>query len=141
MLVAHDREGHVILAVAGDEDARFEREIDEAFQNAWREAAVMVGAGAHLLQVGFGLEHGLAVAVVTAGTGFEHSRIVDLIKCRFKFLDAVDSLPRRGGRAMVVDEPLLVDTVLRDAQQIGALRGRREGTHLIDASASTFSNS
>ena len=39
MLVAHDREGHVILAVAGDEDARFEREIDEAFQNAWREAA------------------------------------------------------------------------------------------------------
>ena len=30
MLVAHDREGHVILAVAGDEDARFEREIDEA---------------------------------------------------------------------------------------------------------------
>ena len=111
MLVAHDREGHVILAVAGDEDARFEREIDEAFQNAWREAAVMVGAGAHLLQVGFGLEHGLAVAVVTAGTGFEHSRIVDLIKCRFKFLDAVDGLPRRGGRAMVVDEPLLVDTV------------------------------
>ena len=33
---------------------------------------------------------------------------------------------------MIIDELLLVDAILRDTQQIGALRGCRQGTHFVD---------
>ena len=132
MLVAHDRESHVILAVARNENARFECEVDEAFENAWWESATAIGTGTHLFKIGIGFQYRLAMAIITAGTGFEHGRIVNLIECRVKLLNTVDGLPRCGRRAVVVDELLFVDTVLRDAQQIGALRSRRKGTHLVD---------
>ena len=72
------------------------------------------------------------MSVIAAGTGFKHRRVMNLIECRVKFLNTVDGLPRCGRCAMVVDELLFVDTVLRDAQQIGALRCRCKRAHLVD---------
>ena len=66
MLVAHDREGHIILAVTGNENARFECKIDESFENARRESATAIGTGSYLFEIGIGFQHGLAVAVVPA---------------------------------------------------------------------------
>ena len=112
MLVAHDREGHIILAVTGNENARFECKIDESFENARRESATAIGTGSYLFEIGIGFQHGLAVAVVPAGTGFQHGRVMDFTERRIKLLNAVDGLPWCGRRAMIVDELLLVDTIL-----------------------------
>ena len=132
MLVTHNREGHVILAVACNENACFECEVNEAFENAWGESATTIGTGTHLFKIGIGFQYRLAMAIITAGTGFEHGRVVNLIECRVKLLNTVDGLPRCGRRAMVVDELLLVDAILRDTQQIGALRCRCKRAHFVD---------
>ena len=132
MLVTHNREGHVILAVACNENACFECEVDEAFENAWWESVTTIGTGTHLFKIGIGFQYRLAMAIITAGTGFEHGRVVNLIECRVKLLNTVDGLPRCGRRAMVVDELLLVDAILRDAQQIGALRCRCKRAHFVN---------
>lgn len=70
VLVTHNREGDEVLAVAGDQNRSLECEVDEAFQDARREATTTVGAGADLLQVGVGTQHELTVAVVAADTVF-----------------------------------------------------------------------
>lgn len=49
-----------------------------------------------------------------------------------KLLEGVDLTPGCGLDAVPVDEGLLVDAVLGNAQQVGALRGRDQVTHLVD---------
>ena len=120
VLVTHNREGDEVLAVAGDQDRSLECEVDESFQDARREATTTVGAGADLLQVGVGTQHELTVAVVAAGHGLQHGRIMDLVEGGVKLIEVVDSAPRCGGGAVVVDELLLVHAVLGHAQQVGA---------------------
>ena len=132
VVVAHDRERDVILAVAGHENRRLEREIDEPLQDGRWEAAAAVAAGANLLQVAVIAQHMLAVPVVSAGAGLEHARVMQVIDGGVKLLEGVDLTPGCGLDAMPVDEGLLVDAVLGNAQQVGALRGRDQVTHLVD---------
>lgn len=82
MLVAHDWEGHVVLAVAGDEDARFEREVDESFQNARR---VLRRHGRRGRTSRFTLDPYRRPSTArghVAGTAFEHRRVMDLVDTR-----------------------------------------------------------
>ena len=132
MLVAHDREGHEILTVAGHQNRGLEREVHKAFQNARGETAAAITSRANLLEVGIGAQHHLAVTIVAARNGFQHGRVMNLIQCGVKLIEVVDGAPRCGGGAVIVNELLLVHTVLGDAQQIGALRGGGDAAHLID---------
>ena len=132
VVVAHDRERDVILAVAGHENRRLEREIDEPLQDGRWEAAAAVATGANLLQVAVIAQHMLAVPVVSAGAGLEHARVMQVIDGGVKLLEGVDLTPGCGLDAVPVDEGLLVDAVLGNAQQVGALRGRDQVTHLVD---------
>ena len=131
VLVAHHRERHVVMPVAGHQNRGFEREIDEAFQDRRREHALTLRTLSHRSEIVRPVQHGLTVAVIAAGTGFEHRRITDLIKGRAELLDAVDLPPRGRRRTMLVDEGLLMDAVLGHAQQISTLRDGHQVTHII----------
>ena len=57
---------------------------------------------------------------------------MNITQCGVKLIEVVDSAPRCGGGAVVVDELLLAHAVLGHAQQVGALRGGGDAAHLVD---------
>ena len=81
------------------------------------------------------------MAVVAAGHGLQHGRIMNLVEGGVKLIEVVDSAPRCGGGAVVVDELLLVHAVLGHAQQVGACGVAVMPRTSSMAPASTFSNS
>ena len=131
VLIAHHRERHEITTIAGDKNRSLEREIDKAFQNGWREHALMLRPLADRSEIIRTVQHGLAVAVIATGTGFEHRWVADFSDRGLKLVDAVDLTPRGRRRTMLVDEGLLMDTVLSHAQQIRTLRDGHKVTHII----------
>ena len=66
---------------------------------------------------------------------------MNITQCGVKLIEVVDSAPRCGGGAVVVDELLLAHAVLGHAQQVGALRMAVMPRTSSMAPASTFSNS
>ena len=125
--VVHDRERHIVLAVAGHQDRRLEGEIDESLEDRRREVVIRPDPRQVILAV----QHDLAVTVVAALAGLEHGRVPQFAERGDQIGPAVHRAPRRGLDAVAVDEGLLGDAVLRHAQQVGALRHGDLAAHLV----------
>ena len=91
VVVAHDRERDVILAVAGHENRRLEREIDEPLQDGrWGKPPPRARIFSRSLSLRSFM---LAVPVVSAGAGLEHARVMQVIDGGVKLLEGVDLTP------------------------------------------------
>ncbi|KFJ05756.1 hypothetical protein BITS_1753 [Bifidobacterium tsurumiense] len=131
MFIAHDGECHIFIAIAAHQDGRLESEIHEAFQYG-RWHAALFATGLNLMHILLSAQYRLAVPVISASTCFQYCRKTDLFECGMEFINAIHLSPRGRRSAMIVNELLLVHAVLRDAQQISALRHSNRSANGVD---------
>ena len=103
-------EGDVAAPVAGGDERNFPVETHHAFENAGCAAGVGPGGGG-LVDV---RETDLAAAVVAEATGLEDGWRADGVEGVVEIAQAIDGSVRCRGNALLAEEVLFEQTVLRD---------------------------